>query len=107
MAGVHDAEILIGVFIGAVTFTGSIVAYLKLAGKIKSAPMMLPGKNALNLGAIVAFAGLTVAFVLTQNVSLLVAATAIALALGWHLVASIGGANKPAVGSPPNSVSGS
>src|SRR5699024_9058444 len=68
MAGVHDAEILIGVFIGAVTFTGSIVAYLKLSGKIKSAPLMLPGKDFLNLGALAAFIGLTVAFVLTQNV---------------------------------------
>src|SRR5690625_1599875 len=106
MAGVHDAEILIGVFIGAVTFTGSIVAYLKLSGKIKSAPLMLPGKDVLNLGAIVAFIGLTVAFVLTQNVWLLVAATVIALALGWHLVAAIGGGDMPVVVSMLNSYSG-
>ena len=106
MAGVHDAEILIGVFIGAVTFTGSIVAYLKLSGKIKSAPLMLPGKDFLNLGALAAFIGLTIAFVLTQNLWLLVAATVIALALGWHLVAAIGGGDMPVVVSMLNSYSG-
>ena len=47
---VHDVEVFVGVFIGAVTLTGSIVAYLKLSGKIDSAPLMLPGDNALNLG---------------------------------------------------------
>ena len=50
-------------FIGAVTFTGSIVAFLKLSARINSKPLMLPGKNLLNLGALVAFAALTVAFV--------------------------------------------
>ena len=53
------AEVFIGVFIGAVTFTGSIVAFLKLSARIKSNPLMLPGKNVLNLGALVAFAVLT------------------------------------------------
>ena len=50
----------IGVFIGAVTFTGSVVAYLKLSGRISSSPLMLPGRHVLNLGALVAFVGLTV-----------------------------------------------
>ena len=57
---VHDVEVFVGVFIGAVTFTGSIVAYLKLAAKIKSAPLMLPGRNLLNLGAIAAFVAMTI-----------------------------------------------
>ena len=57
---IHHAEVFIGVFIGAVTFTGSIVAFLKLSARIKSAPLMLPGKNILNLGSLVAFAALTV-----------------------------------------------
>ena len=50
----------IGVFIGAVTFTGSIVAFLKLSARIKSSPLMLPGKNVLNLGALAAFGVFTV-----------------------------------------------
>ena len=51
------AEVVIGVFIGAVTFTGSIVAFLKLSARIKSNPLMLPGKNLLNLGALVVVRG--------------------------------------------------
>ena len=54
---------MVGVFIGAVTFTGSIVAFLKLSARIKSAPLMLPGRNSINLGAIVAFFLLTVVYV--------------------------------------------
>ncbi|WP_409484091.1 Re/Si-specific NAD(P)(+) transhydrogenase subunit beta [Arsenicicoccus dermatophilus] len=104
--GIHLAEIFVGVFIGAVTFTGSVVAYLKLSAKIKSAPLMLPGHNALNLGALVAFALLTVWFVITPSTWLLVLMTVIALALGWHLVASIGGGDMPVVVSMLNSYSG-
>ena len=61
----------IGVFIGAVTFTGSIVAYLKLSARIKSTPLMLPGKNFLNVGALVAFVALTVWFVIDPQLWLL------------------------------------
>jgi NAD(P) transhydrogenase subunit beta len=104
--GIHHAEVFIGVFIGAVTFTGSIVAFLKLSARIKSNPLMLPGKNALNVGALVAFVALTVAFVVTPRFGLLVAVTALALALGWHLVASIGGGDMPVVVSMLNSYSG-
>ena len=64
LADIHNAEVFIGVFIGAVTFTGSIVAFLKLSARIKSAPLMLPGKNFLNLGALVAFVALTIWFVI-------------------------------------------
>ena len=103
---IHHAEVFIGVFIGGVTFTGSIVAYLKLSARIKSNPMMLPGRNIMNLAAIVAFVALTVAFVVTPNLGLLVAVTVIALALGWHLVASIGGGDMPVVISMLNSYSG-
>jgi len=104
--GIHHAEVFIGVFIGAVTFTGSIVAFLKLSARIKSAPLMLPGKNVLNLGALVAFAVLTTWFVIDPQLWLLVAVTVIALALGWHLVASIGGGDMPVVVSMLNSYSG-
>ncbi|UOY02619.1 Re/Si-specific NAD(P)(+) transhydrogenase subunit beta [Blastococcus sp. PRF04-17] len=106
LLGIHSAEVVIGVFIGAVTFTGSIVAFLKLSARIKSNPLMLPGRNALNLGALVAFAGLTVWFVAAPNVAVLAVVTALALALGWHLVASIGGGDMPVVVSMLNSYSG-
>jgi H+-translocating NAD(P) transhydrogenase subunit beta len=103
---VHHAEVMIGIFIGAVTFTGSIVAYLKLAARIRSSPLMLPGRHVLNLGALVAFAVLTGFFVASPNIGLLIAVTAVALALGWHLVASIGGGDMPVVVSMLNSYSG-
>jgi len=103
---IHHAEVFIGIFIGAVTFTGSIVAFLKLSARINSAPLMLPGKNLLNLGSLGAFAGLTIAFVASPKLGLLIAVTAVALALGWHLVASIGGGDMPVVVSMLNSYSG-
>ncbi|SOD98461.1 Re/Si-specific NAD(P)(+) transhydrogenase subunit beta [Blastococcus haudaquaticus] len=106
LLGIHSAEVVIGVFIGAVTFTGSIVAFLKLSGRIKSNPLMLPAHNALNLGALVAFAVLTVVFVVEPNLLVLSAVTLVALALGWHLVASIGGGDMPVVVSMLNSYSG-
>ncbi|GAA1396310.1 Re/Si-specific NAD(P)(+) transhydrogenase subunit beta [Catellatospora coxensis] len=103
---IHHAEVFVGVFIGAVTFTGSIVAYLKLSARIASRPLMLPGRHVLNLGALVAFVALTVWFVITPQLGLLIAVTVIALALGWHLVASIGGGDMPVVVSMLNSYSG-
>jgi NAD(P) transhydrogenase subunit beta len=106
MLGIHSAEVFIGVFIGAVTFTGSIVAYLKLSAKIKSSPLMLPGKNVLNVGALVVFAALTAWFVIDPQLWLLILVTVVALALGWHLVASIGGGDMPVVVSMLNSYSG-
>jgi len=104
--GIHHAEVFIGVFIGAVTLTGSIVAYLKLSARIRSNPLMLPGKNLLNLGALAAFAVLTAWFVVQPQLWMLVAVTVIALLLGWHLVASIGGGDMPVVVSMLNSYSG-
>jgi NAD(P) transhydrogenase subunit beta len=106
LEAVHSAEVFIGVFIGAITFTGSIVAYLKLSAKISSKPLILPGRNYINLAALVAFIALTVAYVITHDVSLLIAVTVLALALGWHLVASIGGGDMPVVVSMLNSYSG-
>ena len=104
--GIHHAEVFIGVFIGAVTFTGSVIAFLKLSARIKSAPLMLPGRNWLNVGALVAFAALTAWFVASPNLALLVVVTLLALALGLHLVASIGGGDMPVVISMLNSYSG-
>jgi NAD(P) transhydrogenase subunit beta len=106
LLGIHSAEVFIGVFIGAVTFAGSIVAFLKLSARIKSSPLMLPGKNYLNLGALAAFAVLTTWFVIDPALWPLVAVSIVALALGWHLVASIGGGDMPVVVSMLNSYSG-
>jgi len=106
LLGIHHAEVFIGVFIGAVTFTGSIVAYLKLSAKMKSAPLVLPGKNLINAGILVAFVVLTVWFVIAPALWMLIVVTVLALALGWHLVASIGGGDMPVVVSMLNSYSG-
>jgi NAD(P) transhydrogenase subunit beta len=89
-----------------VTFTGSIVAYLKLSAKMSSKPLILPGRNLLNLFALLGFVVLTVAYVITPVLGLLIAVTVLALALGWHLVASIGGGDMPVVVSMLNSYSG-
>ncbi|WP_116110137.1 Re/Si-specific NAD(P)(+) transhydrogenase subunit beta [Amycolatopsis ruanii] len=106
LGGIHSAEVFIGVFIGAVTFTGSIVAFLKLSARIDSKPLVLPGKNVLNLGALAVFVALTVWFVIDPQLWLLIVVTVVALALGWHLVASIGGGDMPVVVSMLNSYSG-
>jgi len=107
---IHSAEVSIGIFIGAVTFTGSIVANLKLSARISSAPLMLPGKNFINMGSLGAFAVLTIIYVSVDNHStqgvILAVLTALALGLGWHLVASIGGGDMPVVVSMLNSYSG-
>ncbi|MDO5697810.1 MAG: Re/Si-specific NAD(P)(+) transhydrogenase subunit beta [Dermatophilus congolensis] len=106
LALIHNGEVGVGVFIGAVTFTGSIVAYLKLAAKMKSAPLMLPAHNWINLGALVVIIALIAWFTPGGNVIPLVLLTILSLALGWHLVASIGGGDMPVVVSMLNSYSG-
>lgn len=110
MENIHLTEVFLGIFIGAVTFTGSVVAYGKLSGKISSKPMMLPNRHKLNLAALVVSFVLLLIFVKTNSVGLQVLAmlimTVIALAFGWHLVASIGGADMPVVVSMLNSYSG-
>lgn len=110
MENIHLTEVFLGIFIGAVTFTGSIVAYGKLSGKISSKPMMLPNRYKLNLAALVVSFVLLLIFVKTNSVGLqvftMLIMTVIALAFGWHLVASIGGADMPVVVSMLNSYSG-
>ncbi|MGW9412762.1 Re/Si-specific NAD(P)(+) transhydrogenase subunit beta [Arthrobacter cupressi] len=106
LQGIHHAEVFIGVFIGAVTFTGSIVAYLKLSARMKSSPLTLPGKNVINLGSLAAFVALTIWYVNDTQLWLLIVVTLLALGLGWHLVASIGGGDMPVVVSMLNSYSG-
>lgn len=109
----HLIEIFLGIFIGAVTFTGSIVAYGKLNGTFKlrvfkSAPLMLPGGHYLNLAGIIVSVLLCVWFMAADTPSIipLVLMTLIAFAFGVHLVAAIGGADMPVVISMLNSYSG-
>jgi NAD(P) transhydrogenase subunit beta len=106
---IHDVEVFLGVFIGAVTFTGSIVAYLKLSAKMTSKPLALPGRHLLNLGILVTSALLLTWFVPVEGdlgLVPLIAMTALALLLGFHLVAAIGGGDMPVVVSMLNSYSG-
>ena len=102
----HAVEVVLGIFIGAVTLTGSLVAWGKLNGSIASKPLMLPGRNWINLGMLVAVAGLGWWYVATLSLVPLLLVTLISLALGGHLVAAIGGADMPVVVSMLNSYSG-
>ncbi|WDD97112.1 Re/Si-specific NAD(P)(+) transhydrogenase subunit beta [Thalassomonas actiniarum] len=104
---IHLVEVFLGVFIGAVTFTGSVVAFGKLRGVINSAALMLPHRHKMNLLAGIASVVLMVIFVQQGGSDLhLYIMTGIALVFGWHLVASIGGADMPVVVSMLNSYSG-
>ena len=102
----HAVEVVLGIFIGAVTLTGSLVAWGKLNGRIASKPLMLPGRNWLNLAALVAVVGFGWWYVATLSLIPLLLVTLISLALGCHLVAAIGGADMPVVISMLNSYSG-
>ncbi|MCG7444248.1 Re/Si-specific NAD(P)(+) transhydrogenase subunit beta [Dermabacter vaginalis] len=107
----HLGEVALGIFIGAVTFTGSIVAYLKLSAKIKGAPLMLPGRNWINLGVLVLSLVLAIVFMVSGGEGFagwasILLLTILALFLGFHLVAAIGGGDMPVVVSMLNSYSG-
>ena len=114
MAYIHSVEVFLGVFIGAVTFTGSIVAWAKLSARMRSAPLALPGRHLLNLAVLIASAGLLAWFMADHASSgsvpralvPLIVMTALALLLGFHLVAAIGGGDMPVVVSMLNSYSG-
>lgn len=107
LLNIELVEIYLGVFIGAVTLTGSIVAFGKLRGIIGSKALTLPGKNFLNLMVLIATITMMILFVIFEgNLVLLLVMTGIALVFGLHLVASIGGADMPVVISMLNSYSG-
>ncbi|MBB1362618.1 MULTISPECIES: Re/Si-specific NAD(P)(+) transhydrogenase subunit beta [unclassified Shewanella] len=107
MLNIHLVEVFLGIFIGAVTFTGSIVAFAKLRGLVSSKALMLPHRHKLNLLAVVVSFILMVIFVQAGGaVTPIILMTLIAFAFGWHLVASIGGADMPVVVSMLNSYSG-
>jgi NAD(P) transhydrogenase subunit beta len=99
-------EIFLGILIGAVTFTGSIVAYLKLAGKTSSKPLILPNRHAINIGAGVVCLILGIAYFMGAGLWSMILVALIAGFLGWHLIMAIGGADMPVVISMLNSYSG-
>ncbi len=112
---IHDTEVFLGVFIGAITFTGSVVAYGKLAGSITGKAVILPGRHLLNI--LMVFVSLVLGWMYLNDTALatylnqtgiwtLVAMTIIAFVIGAHLVLAIGGADMPVVVSMLNSYSG-
>ncbi|MEX1662568.1 NAD(P)(+) transhydrogenase (Re/Si-specific) subunit beta [uncultured Thioclava sp.] len=99
-------ELFLGVFIGAVTFTGSVVAFGKLAGKLSSKAEKLPGGHMLNAGAAIGSVLLLIAFLNGAGVWALLLMTLLAFFIGYHLIMGIGGADMPVVVSMLNSYSG-
>ena len=103
---IHKIEIFLGVFIGAITFTGSILAYAKLAGKIDGKALILPGRHILNGLAVLLSFMLLIMYINSSELWTLYLMLLIAFILGAHLVAAIGGADMPVVVSMLNSYSG-
>jgi len=107
---IHNTEIYLGIFIGAVTFSGSLVAFAKLKGLVSGSPLTLPARHWLNAIAMVASLTMLVIFARDSHAdiafSMLMIMTVISLLLGIHLVAAIGGADMPVVVSMLNSYSG-
>ena len=107
---IHHAEIYLGILIGAVTFTGSVVAFGKLSGKIGGTPLLLPARHLLNIVILIACIVLGRMFVNAESIDAammpLTIMTILALLFGIHMVAAIGGADMPVVISMLNSYSG-
>jgi NAD(P) transhydrogenase subunit beta len=106
---IHEVEIFVGVFVGALTFTGSVIAFAKLQGFIRSKPLLLPGRHVFNLAAAGVCVFMGTRFVGAQAhtaVMPLVIDAALAAVLGIHVVMAIGGADMPVVVSMLNSYSG-
>src|SRR5688572_28132202 len=107
---IHEVEIYVGILIGAVTFSGSLIAFGKLSGKIGGKPMLLPGRHLLNLAGLLLVVWLGARFVgapaVESGMLPLALMTLIALLFGIHMVMAIGGADMPVVVSMLNSYSG-
>ncbi|MDC3267278.1 Re/Si-specific NAD(P)(+) transhydrogenase subunit beta [Gammaproteobacteria bacterium] len=112
---IHDIEVYLSILIGAVTFSGSVIAFGKLSGKISGAPLALPGRHWLNLGLLIITIVVGWQFVnesanagigITSGLNPLIIMTAVALLFGIHMVMAIGGADMPVVVSMLNSYSG-
>jgi len=107
---IHEVEIYIGILIGAVTFSGSLIAFGKLSGKISGKPMLLPGRHLINLAGLLAVVWCGAQFInahsVAEGMTPLAVMTVIALLFGIHMVMAIGGADMPVVVSMLNSYSG-
>ncbi|MDE2416852.1 MAG: Re/Si-specific NAD(P)(+) transhydrogenase subunit beta [Burkholderiales bacterium] len=107
---IHEMEIYVGVFIGAVTFSGSVIAFGKLSGRIGGSPMLLPGRHWMNLAGLLVVIWFGHAFMNAHTVDEamvpMVVMTVVALLFGIHMVMAIGGADMPVVVSMLNSYSG-
>ena len=107
---IHEVEIYVGILIGAITFSGSLIAFGKLNGKIGGKPLLLPGRHWLNLAALLVVVWFGREFIraetIEQGMLPLVVMTVIALLFGVHMVMAIGGADMPVVVSMLNSYSG-
>jgi NAD(P) transhydrogenase subunit beta len=107
---IHEIEIYLGILIGAVTFSGSVIAFGKLSARISGRPMLLPGRHWLNLAGLLIVIWFGAQFINSHSVAdgmlPLIVMTAIALAFGVHMVMAIGGADMPVVVSMLNSYSG-
>jgi proton-translocating NAD(P)+ transhydrogenase subunit beta len=107
---IHEVEIYVGILIGAVTFSGSVIAFGKLSGRIDGKPLLLPGRHWLNLGLLISSIWLCLQFLASAETGggtwALLLMTIIALAFGVHMVMAIGGADMPVVVSMLNSYSG-
>lgn len=119
--GMENVASVLGDFIGGVTFTGSIIAFGKLNGNLKSTPLSLPGKNLLNLAGLIGFIVMSFLFLqpglatepgpateeeIHNRVSLLWGIAVLAMIMGWHLVGSVGGGDMPVCITVLNSYSG-
>jgi H+-translocating NAD(P) transhydrogenase subunit beta len=103
---VSRVEMGLGVAIGAITFSGSVIAFLKLNGNMGGAPIMLPGRHVINLGVLAGILGLIAYFTLDQSPWVFWTVTALSFAIGFLLIIPIGGADMPVVVSMLNSYSG-
>ncbi len=103
---IHEVEVFLGVFIGAITFTGSIIAYGKLAGKIDGKALILPGRHLMNIAGLLLSVILMLMFLNGAGIWTLLLMMVVAFAIGGHLVMAIGGADMPVVVSMLNSYSG-
>jgi NAD(P) transhydrogenase subunit beta len=107
---IHEMEIYIGIFIGAVTFSGSVIAFGKLSGRVSGNPMLLPGRHWMNLAGLLVVIWFGREFMnahsIAEGMTPLIVMTVIALLFGVHMVMAIGGADMPVVVSMLNSYSG-
>ena len=108
---VSRIELGLGIAIGAITFSGSVIAFLKLSGRMSGSPIMLPGRHVINLGTLVAILGMIAAYAMSTEAAagqgqLIIWVTVLAFIIGFLLIIPIGGADMPVVVSMLNSYSG-